>query len=494
MAWVAETANPEAWNVACFSNIVYESGHWVVYVGGDVVVKFYRYNLDTNAWTELTDPPAAFYNQLAVSPDGTKVVGHAVNGDRLYIYNISSPGWTTSSVCPAMPETDTPRIQSMAWADSDTVWCQIRAHTGTEWRVKFYKYTVSTDTWTQYTNYRVVVYGNSLGTCISTDGTKLYAGQCGTSYRYSTKYTIATDTYAAGPTLPLTYYFCYQASRNKLWFAPRLAGKGQIRRWLNPDTEVLEGNVFSEYAPGTAVGLAVGVYGLTMCIAGFMLAPPENLSETLASLPTVTTDAASSIDREEATLNGTLDADGGDACECGFEWGETDAYGNTTPTQSRTTGQTFAQTITGLDPGTLYHFRAFAVNPAGTSYGVDRTFTTLQVLPTVTTNSATSIEQTTVTLNGTLDEQGLEACDCSFEYGETTGYGSTTATQSKTPGETFSQEVRGLMSGRVNHFRAIDTNSAGTSYGADRTFHTEALSAKAHQALGKGYALGRHGL
>jgi len=119
---------------------------------------------------------------------------------------------------------------------------------------------------------------------------------------------------------------------------------------------------------------------------------------------------------------------------------------------------------------------------------------TTTITPSVSTNPASAVGQTTATLNGTLDDDGGEACDCSFEYGETTGYGSTAATQSKTTGETFSQEVRGLLSGRVYHFRAIATNEAGTSYGADRTFHTEALSAEAHQALGRGYALGRHGL
>lgn len=92
-----------------------------------------------------------------------------------------------------------------------------------------------------------------------------------------------------------------------------------------------------------------------------------------------TTDPATSVESATTTLNGTLDDDGGEACDCGFEWGETVAYGNTTPTQSRTTGQTFAQTISGLAPNKTYHFRAFATNSAGTSYGADRTFTTLSV-------------------------------------------------------------------------------------------------------------------
>lgn len=114
----------------------------------------------------------------------------------------------------------------------------------------------------------------------------------------------------------------------------------------------------------------------------------------------------------------------------------------------------------------------------------------LRVLPDVTTDPATSLEQTTATLNGTLDNDGGEACSCGFEYGKTTEYGTTTATQSKTTGQTFSHEVRGLKPATVYHFRAVATNTEGTSYGDDRTFQT----AQAHRALGKAYALSRQEL
>lgn len=97
----------------------------------------------------------------------------------------------------------------------------------------------------------------------------------------------------------------------------------------------------------------------------------------ITASPTVTTDPATSIQKASATLNGTLNDDGGEACNCGFEYGPTVAYGTTTPTQSRTTGQTFAQAIAGLDPNKTYHFRALATNSAGTSYGADAVFTTL---------------------------------------------------------------------------------------------------------------------
>jgi len=91
---------------------------------------------------------------------------------------------------------------------------------------------------------------------------------------------------------------------------------------------------------------------------------------------TVTSDPATNIKASSVTLNGTLDDDGGfPDVLCGFEWGKTDAYGNTTPTEKKVTGETFSQTITGLSPNTVYHFRALADNK-GTAYGSDRTFRT----------------------------------------------------------------------------------------------------------------------
>jgi hypothetical protein len=100
-------------------------------------------------------------------------------------------------------------------------------------------------------------------------------------------------------------------------------------------------------------------------VHGVLLLPPA---------PTVTTSPASSVGQTTATLNGILVDDGGEACACGFEWGGTEEYGTTTPTESKNTSETFEQVISGLTPGKHYHFRALATNSAGTSYGSDRGF------------------------------------------------------------------------------------------------------------------------
>jgi len=209
----------------------------------------------------------------------------------------------------------------------------------------------------------------------------------------------------------------------------------------------------------------------------------------LLPAPEVTTDPALWIGPLSATLDGTLDSGGGiQPCDCGFEWGETALYGETTPTEKKETGEGFSQVITGLLPNTTYHFRSLATG-FGTSHGADRTFVTaaVAILATVTTDPATGRGAIAATINGILNQDGGEACECGFEWGLDIGYGTTTPPQSKTIGETFSQIIGGLQPGTTYHFRAFATNSVGTSHGADRSFATALV-------ISRGHALGREEL
>lgn len=98
-------------------------------------------------------------------------------------------------------------------------------------------------------------------------------------------------------------------------------------------------------------------------------------------LPVVITEPAMGIGLTEATINGFLEDDGGMPCDCAFEWGLTGSYGKITPIQSKTVGEHFSQLLTGLEPDTIYHFRALASNIYGFSHGLDRAFKTLTPMP-----------------------------------------------------------------------------------------------------------------
>ena len=192
--------------------------------------------------------------------------------------------------------------------------------------------------------------------------------------------------------------------------------------------------------------------------------------------PSVETKQATNIDTTSATLNGYLDDLGGeDQCTVWFEWGTTQSYGYYTYAQNKGDVGPFENYLTDLTPDTTYHFRAAAQNDQGVSYGEDISFTTLNSIlpPAVDTDPATNIEYTSATLNGFLaDLGGANSCDVWFEWGTTTSYGYTTPPQTQYVGGEFDAFINGLDPDTTYHFRAVGSNSAGTDYGNDQTFHT----------------------
>ncbi|WP_185155612.1 putative Ig domain-containing protein [Rudanella paleaurantiibacter] len=99
----------------------------------------------------------------------------------------------------------------------------------------------------------------------------------------------------------------------------------------------------------------------------------------LSTTATVSTAAPANISGISATLGGTVSADGGATVT---EFGIVYLAGVGTPTTSNTKVMMgagmgpYSQLVTGLSPATTYSLRAYAINPAGTSYGNLQTFTT----------------------------------------------------------------------------------------------------------------------
>jgi len=211
------------------------------------------------------------------------------------------------------------------------------------------------------------------------------------------------------------------------------------------------------------------------------------LDWNLPSQPTVTTNGATSVANNSATLNGTLNSLGiASSVMVSFQWGTTTGYGNETTPQPKGSVGTFSANLTTLIPGTTYHFRAKAVGD-GTSYGDDTTFTTGTTPPTVTTNAASAVSTTSATLNGNLGSLGTAASvQVSFQWGTTTGYGNETTPQPKGSVGTFSANLTTLTPGTTYHFRAKAVGD-GTSYGNDLTFTTTTSGSEIQIALKAGW-------
>src|SRR5262245_22978459 len=104
-------------------------------------------------------------------------------------------------------------------------------------------------------------------------------------------------------------------------------------------------------------------------------------------------------------------------------------------------------------------------------------FGPLVPVPDAITGVATSVTQTTATLNGHVDPAGAgDIIDCHFEYGTTTSYGSSVPCVQATPisGPTdVTADVSGLTPSTIYHFTLVaSSGAAGSVNGADQTFQT----------------------
>jgi alpha-tubulin suppressor-like RCC1 family protein len=103
---------------------------------------------------------------------------------------------------------------------------------------------------------------------------------------------------------------------------------------------------------------------------------------TYQGAPAVVTGAATHVEADAATLNATVDPDGETVGECRFEYGTTPAYGASVPCSpppgSGTGHVAVSASVSGLQRGTIYYYRAVASNADGVGEGAQQTFTTQQ--------------------------------------------------------------------------------------------------------------------
>ena len=196
--------------------------------------------------------------------------------------------------------------------------------------------------------------------------------------------------------------------------------------------------------------------------------------------PTVVTEAASSITQTAATLNATVNPNGGNVTECKLEYGTSLPSGTSVPCSPSAGSGTSAVSVSGavasLTANTSYQFRVIATNAGGTSTGATQSFTTVSNPPTVVTGGTSAVTHTGATLEASVNPNGGEVSDCHFEYGTSVSYGTSVPCGSP-PGSgespaAVSAAVSGLVEGVTYHYRISATNPGGVAQGGDETFAT----------------------
>jgi hypothetical protein len=198
-----------------------------------------------------------------------------------------------------------------------------------------------------------------------------------------------------------------------------------------------------------------------------------------ASSPTVVTATATNVTETTAVLNGRI-IPNGSTTDYVFSYGPTTAYGAVTPAHSAGAGiktVDVARVVTGLTPGTVYHYRISASNGAGSGTGADRTFTTTGHPPAaVVTGGTINVGTTVATPTGSINPEGA-LTSWVVEYGLSTAYGYETQSADLAGVEqplAVSALLAGLSPETLFHYRIVAYHGTSViSTGADATFFTE---------------------
>ncbi len=217
--------------------------------------------------------------------------------------------------------------------------------------------------------------------------------------------------------------------------------------------------------------------------------------ETFARLaePGAVTGEISGLAETAATLNGTVTPNGSELESCSFEWGLAGASYEHVEPCVESTGEIGAGRepapvhldLSGLAPGSPYHYRLLASNPVGASAGADREFFTPGP-PAIEAEAILEVTASEALLRARVQPRGFPT-SYRVEYGTTQAYGHSSAAKplgfSDGAFHTVTVRLSGLTPHATYHWRFTAENTdpslpgTGEARGEDRSLATFAVPA-----------------
>lgn len=198
-----------------------------------------------------------------------------------------------------------------------------------------------------------------------------------------------------------------------------------------------------------------------------------------AGIPIMSNSTTTSITTTSAVLNGYYNDNGSPMTKIFFQYGDSPSMDmQSTASLTLSSYGNFSSSISGLTPNTTYYFQATGINAHGFGYSNNvGVFTTSAIAvptaPVVSTNNATDITNTSATLSGYYNSNNSSA-QTYFEYGTSSSSLSSTTNSASHIASfgTFTDSISGLAPGTKYYYRAVATNSTGTTKGSTLNFTT----------------------
>ena len=241
---------------------------------------------------------------------------------------------------------------------------------------------------------------------------------------------------------------------------------------------------------GTSTGeFTSSITGLTKGTKYYVMAYGKNSSgygygdiksfNTVGDPPTVETSSVDKISGTKAEANGKVTSNGGEPLSSyGFAYGKSSSptiENNKWEVGTTDLSGEYKGLISGLETSTKYYVRAYATNARGTSYGVNKDFTTTNGLPGVSTVSSESVNGNSAVINGKIDDNGGSTLTSyGFAYAESpnpTIDGFKIEVGTDGDGE-YNGKITDLKPSTKYYVKAYATNGNGTSYGDQIDFTT----------------------